>query len=444
MTVRLRHFFSTALWEINTAECSRVKRYSLKSLQFLLLVFRNFWRDQCLLQASALAFTSILSLVPFLAILFAILAGFGLQHQLEPLILEQLSAGSQEVAGRIIRYIDNTSMKSLGFYGLLTLFVTVFMLLDNVESSFNTIWGVKETRTLRSKLGGYIGVILSTPVLVFSTISVTTFIESQDAFQWLLLTAHGGELLLYLLRFFPYLVIWATLTFVYLIIPNTVVRLRPALTGAVIAGILWQIAQWGYIHFQIGFARNNAIYGAMAALPIFMLWIYVSWLILLFGVEIVHVQQNIKNLKREIRAGAISFRVRELLTLAILQTVATAVTSGRQGVTGEELSDNLDLPERLLDELLDNLVATGFIRTIPGDPPRYTAAGDLQNILVADVLTALLDSAGGWQPLSLTEGEFCLAELLAKGDECRAATLAGISLQQIVEIEALAKRRAAH
>jgi membrane protein len=444
MTVRLRHFFSTALWEINTAECSRVKRYSLKSLQFLLLVVRNFWRDQCLLQASALAFTSILSLVPFLAILFAILAGFGLQHQLEPLVLEQLSAGSQEVAGRIIRYIDNTSMKSLGVYGLLTLFVTVFMLLDNVESSFNTIWGVKETRTLRSKLGGYIGVILSTPVLVFSATTVTTFIESQDVFQWLLLAAHGGELLLYLLRFFPYLLIWVTLTFVYLIIPNTVVRLRPALTGAVIAGILWQIAQWGYIHFQIGFARNNAIYGAMAALPIFMLWIYVSWLILLFGVEIVHVQQNIKNLKREIRAGSISFRVRELLTLAILQTVATAITSGRQGVTGEELGDNLDLPERLLDELLDNLIATGFLRTIPGDPPRYTAAGDLQDIMVADVLTALLDSAGGWQPLSLTEGEFCLAELLAEGDECRAATLAGISLQRIVEIEALAKRRAAH
>ncbi|MBP1728434.1 MAG: tRNA-processing RNAse [Deltaproteobacteria bacterium] len=444
MTVRLRHFFSTALWEINTAECSRVKRYSLKSLQFLLLVFRNFWRDQCLLQASALAFTSILSLVPFLAILFAILAGFGLQHQLEPLILEQLSAGSQEVAGRIIRYIDNTSMKSLGFYGLLTLFVTVFMLLDNVESSFNTIWGVKETRTLRSKLGGYIGVILSTPVLVFSTISVTTFIESQDAFQWLLLTAHGGELLLYLLRFFPYLVIWATLTFVYLIIPNTVVRLRPALTGAVIAGILWQIAQWGYIHFQIGFARKNAIYWAMAALPIFMIWIYVSWLILLFGVEIVHVKQNIKNLKREIRAGSISFRVRELLTLAILQTVVTAAVNGKGGVTEAELGDNLDLPERLLEELLRNLVSTGFLKTVPGETPVYTAAGNPQDILVADVLTALLDSAGGWQPLALTEGESCLAELLAKGDESRAATLADISLLQVAESAALAKRRDAH
>jgi len=444
MTGRLRHFLSTTLWEIDLATCSSLMRCSIKSLQFLLLVARNFWRDQCLLKASALAFTSILSLVPFLAILFAILAGFGLQHQLEPLILEQLSAGSQEVASRIIRYIDNTSMKSLGFYGLLTLLAAVFMLLDNVEDSFNAIWGVKETRTLRSKLGGYIGVILSTPVLVFSTISVTTFIESQDFFQWLLQTAHFGELFLYMLRLFPYLVIWATLTFVYLIIPNTVVRLRPALTGAVIAGILWQIAQWGYIHFQIGFARNNAIYGAMAALPIFMLWIYVSWLILLFGVEIVHVQQNIKNLKREIRAGAISFRVRELLTLAILQSVATAVTSGRRGVTGEELGDNLDLPERLLHELLDNLVETGFLRIIPGDPPRYSAAGDLENILVADVLAALLDSAGGWQPLSLTEGEFCLAELLAEGDKCRAATLDGISLRQIVELEALAKRRAAH
>jgi len=426
------------------AECSRLKRSGIKLLQFLLLVVRNFWRDQCLLKASALAFTSILSLVPFLAILFAILAGFGLQHQLEPLVLEQLSAGSQEVASRIIRYIDNTSMRSLGFYGLLTLLAAVFMLLDTVEDSFNAIWGVKETRTLRNKLGGYIGVILSTPVLVFSTLSITTFIESQEFFQWLLRTAYVDELFLYMLRFFPYLVIWATLTFLYLIIPNTLVRFRPALTGAVVAGFLWQIAQWGYIHFQIGFARNNAIYGAMAALPIFMLWIYVSWLILLFGVEIVHVQQNIKNLKREIRAGSISFRVRELLTLAILQSVAAAVTSGRAGVTGEELGDILDLPERLLDELLDNLVVTGFVRTIPGETPLYTAAGDLQNILVADVLAALLDSAGDWQPLSLTEGESCLAELLAKGDECRATTLAGISLLQVVEIEPLAKSRTAH
>ena len=444
MTGRLRHFFSTALWEIDLTECRILKRCSIKQLQFLLLVFRNFWRDQCLLQASALAFTSILSLVPFLAILFAILAGFGLQHQLEPLVLEQLSAGSQEVASRIIRYIDNTSMKSLGLYGLLTLFVTVFMLLDTVENAFNTIWGVTETRKLRSKLGGYIGVILSTPLLVFSTISVTTFIESQDIFQWLLSTAHVGELFLQMLRFFPYLVIWTTLTFVYLIIPNTVVRLRPALIGAVIAGILWQVAQWGYIHFQIGFARNNAIYGAMAALPIFMLWIYVSWLILLFGVEIVHVQQNIKNIKREIRAGSISFRVRELLTLAILQSVATAVTGGKEGLSGADLGDDLDLPERLLEELLRNLVTTGFLKTVSSQPPVYTVVGDLQDIMVADVLSALLDSAGGWQPLSLTEGESCLAELLAEGDECRATTLAGISLLQLVESEALAKRRAAH
>jgi membrane protein len=182
----------------------------------------------------------------------------------------------------------------------------------------------------------------------------------------------------------------------------------------------------------------------MAALPIFMIWIYVSWLILLFGVEIVHVQQNIKNLRREIRAGAISFRVRELLTLAILQSVATAVTGGREGLSGAELGDDLDLPERLLEELLSNLVATGFLRTVPGQPPVYTAAADLQDILVADVLSALLDSAGGWQPLALTEGESCLAELLAEGDECRAATLDGISLRQLAGNEALAKRRAAH
>lgn len=444
ITGRLRHYFSTSLWEIDPAANSGFNRYRIKTMQFMTLVVRNFWRDQCLLQASALAFTTILSLVPFLAILFAILAGFGLQHQLEPLVLEQLSAGSQEVAGRIIRYIDNTSMKSLGFYGLLTLFVTVFMLLDNVESAFNAIWGVTETRTIRSKLGGYIGVILSMPVLVFSAISVTTFVENQDIFIWLLRTAHIGDFFLYMLHFVPFLIIWIALTCVYLIIPNTSVRLRPAFSGALIAGTFWQIAQWGYIHFQFGFARNNAIYGTMAALPTFMLWIYVSWLILLFGVEIVHVQQNIKNLKREIRAGSISFRVRELLTLAILQNVATSLASGNEGMTEAELGDILDLPQKILEELLRNLVATGFLRPVPGQPQLFTAVGNLQDIMVADVLTALRDSAGAWQPLVLTEGESCLAELLTKADHCSTETLAGISLLQIAGSAVAAKRRAAH
>jgi membrane protein len=444
MTGRLRHYFSVALWEIDPAACSLFKGYSVKSLQFLLLVTRNFWRDQCLLKASALAFTSILSLVPFLAILFAILAGLGLQHQLAPLVLEQLSAGSQEVASRIISYIDNTSMGSLGFYGLLTLIVAVFMLLDTVEETFNAIWGVRETRTIRNKLGGYSGVIVGTPLLIFAAISATTFIESQDIFKWLLHTARVGELFLSLLRLFPYLVIWTALTFVYLIIPNTRVRLRPALTGAVIAGTAWQLAQWGYIHFQFGFARNNAIYGTMAALPIFMLWIYVSWLILLFGVEIVHVQQNSTNLKREIRAGSISFRVRELLTLAILQQTAAEVAGGRRGVTATELADNLDLPERLLEELLLNLVASGFLDEDPGQPVLYTVAGDLEEVMIADVLAALRDSGGGWQPLRLTAGESYLDGLLARIDDCAAANLAGVSLKDIALPKTSAKGRAAH
>lgn len=444
LTARLRHFFATTLWEIDPEGGSAIKRCTIHSLQFLVLVARNFWRDQCLLQASALAFTSILSLVPFLALLFAILAGFGLQHQLAPLVLEQLSAGSQEVASNIIRYIDNTAMGSLGFYGLLTLIVTVFMLLDNVEGSFNAIWGVEETRTLRNKLGGYGAVILSTPLLVFAAITITTFIESREIFRWLLQAAHVGDFFLQLLRLVPYLIIWAALTFIYLIIPNTVVKLRPALTGAIIAGTLWQAAQWGYIHFQIGFARNNAIYGTMAALPTFMLWIYVSWLILLFGVEIVHVQQNSKNLKREIRAGAISFRVRKLLTLAILQDVAVAVAAGKQGVSAEELADHLDLPERLLEELLSYLTTKGFIVALPGQQTLYTTAGDLGEILVADVLTELRDAGGSWQPLVLTAGESYLDELLARADEQANASLAGLTLGSIAAAAATVKSRGAH
>lgn len=428
---KIKLYFTKTIWEREPADCAGARRCWLVVSQYFLIVLRNSWRNQSFLRASALAFTTLLALVPLLAILFSILKGLGVQNQVAPFLLGQLSAGSQEVAAKIINYIDNTNMTSLGGVGFAGLLFTVIMLLDSVEDAFNEIWLVKETRTLSIKFGGYLVLIICTPLLIFTALSMTTFLESRSAFHWFLTTAHLGDSLPYLLYIIPHLVVWVALTFLYMVVPNTKVNFGAALRGAFLAATLWQFVQWLYVHFQLGVAKNNIIYGTMAALPTFMLWIYVSWLILLFGVEVVHAQQNIKSLKREIRLGPLSQKLRELLSLAILQEMALAFGNKASGFRGEHFGEVLDLPEKLVKELLINLMEEGFILSTADDPPVYTLVQNPEKIMISAVLGALRDTSSGWQPLSFTKGESDLADLLAQVECFGTDKLAGISLRDI-------------
>jgi len=410
------------------------RRHVVRFLQIVLLTVRNFWNDQCMLRASALAFTTILSLVPFLALTFAVLKGFGVQNRVEPLVMEQLSGGSQEIATRIIDYINNTNMGSLGVFGLLALVITVITLLGNIEEALNVVWGVDETRSLQRKFSDYLSVVVVGPILIFTAVSMTSFLQSQSLVRWLVENSYVGDLLLYLLHLIPYMITWIALVFLYIFIPNTVVRIRPAILGGVLAGTCWQLAQWGYIHFQVGVAKYNAIYGTMAVLPIFMVWIYTSWLIVLFGAEMVHALQNIKIFRRELRAPAINFRLRELLALAILQDVVTAFVTGTDNWTAKRLEDELELPERVLRELLDELVAGGLLLTTTGDPPAYQPAREPDQIMLSEVLNILRDFGGSWQPQRLTGNEEKLQKIIAEVDAAASGALAGMTLRDLAEI----------
>jgi membrane protein len=413
-----------------------VQRLGARSAQIILLAIRNFWNDQCMLRASALAFTTVLSLVPFLALTFAVLKGFGVQNRVEPLVMEQLSGGSQEVASRIIAYINNTSMGSMGVFGLLALVVTVITLLGNIEEALNAVWGVEETRSLQRKFSDYLSVVVVGPILIFTAVSMTSFLQSQSLVKWLVENSYAGDILLYLLHLIPYMITWVALVFVYIFIPNTAVRIRPAIVGGVLAGTCWELAQWGYIHFQVGVAKYNAIYGTLAVLPIFMVWIYTSWLIVLFGAEMVHAIQNLKVFRRELRAPAINFRLRELLAFAILQDVVTAFVKGTEYWTAKRLEDELELPARVLEELLDELVAGGLLLTTTGDPPVYQPAREPDQIMLSDVLNILRDFGGSWQPQRLTGDEERLQKIIAEVDAAAAGALAGMTMRDLAGIRA--------
>jgi membrane protein len=250
----------------------------------------KFIDDRCTTLASALSFSSMLSIVPFLAIVFAILKALDVHTTLAPMLLSNLAVGSQEIVVRILRYIDNTRVGSLGAVGLVTLFLSVIATLDNVEEAFNQICGIGRGKAVHHKLRDYLIVIFSIPLLIGLAVTITTSLQHRGVVQWFLRLPGVGHLLL--LHIVPYLSIWIALVCLYQFIPNLQIRFRHALAGGLIAGTAWQLAQWTFIHFQLGVSRHNAIYGTLSLLPVFMIWIYTCWVIVLAGMEIVWYLHN--------------------------------------------------------------------------------------------------------------------------------------------------------
>ncbi len=427
----IKAFFTTTLWEMDPDSYRGARRHAVKYLQIMALVMRDFRADQCLLHASALSFTTIMSLVPFFALAFAILKGLGVQNKLEPFILEQVSAGSEVIVDRIITYINNTNMTSLGAIGLLALVVTVITLLGNIEEAFNIIWGVKETRSLHRKFSDYLSVLVSAPLLMLAAMSLSTTLQSQTFVQWVIANTYLGDFLLYGIRFVQHLTVWAALVFLYIFIPNTKVRFKSALIGGILAGTLWQLVQWGYIHFQVGAAKYNAIYGTLAVLPIFMVWIYTSWLVVLLGVELVCAHQNIRTFRRELRI-TVSHGLKELLALALLQSITEAYYFGNPPLSVEALAEKLDIPIRVVRELLGILEEAGYLLETAGDAPTYHPARDIEHISVTDVLHTLKNFGGSCKISKTTREEELLMGILAKADNSATAALAGMTLKDLI------------
>lgn len=251
------------------------------------MLVAKFIADRCLMYASALSFSGMLSIVPFLAIVFAILKALDVHNVLAPLILANVPAAAHGFVTGILHYIGKTDVGSLGAVGLLTLFMSVMAMLDSVEEAFNRIWGLERGKSVHHKLRDYLIVIFSIPLLITLTVTITTTLQHQGVVQWFFRLPGFGSLLLTLFRLIPYLCIWIALYCLYQFIPNTRVRFGSALAGGVIAGTVWQATQLAHIHFQFGVSRYNAIYGTLALLPAFMIWIYTSWVIVLAGMEIV-------------------------------------------------------------------------------------------------------------------------------------------------------------
>jgi membrane protein len=396
-------------------------------------LIQDFLDDRCLLWASSLSFATILSLVPFLALAFAVLKGLGVHNILEPVILGRLAAGSHDVADRIVTYINNTKMGSVGAIGLVTLIVTVISLLGNVEEAFNAIWGVKETRPFIRKFSDYVSVVVSAPILFLAATSISTTLQSQSFVNWLIQTRYVGSLVLSLFQIVPYLSICAALIFLYIFVPNTKVRFSSALLGGMLAGVIWQIAQWGYIHFQVGVSKYNAIYGTLSALPVFMIWMYTSWIIILFGVEIVSAHQNRRTYIEETHHMSLSYAERELISLVLLVASARSYYRDEPPWTCDRYVAETGVPARVVKELLAQLVEQKYLVATEGDDPTYIPVRAPEHMYVSVILEDLRNYGQSFELRGMNEIRDVLQNALSRMKPCLDVPGNGFTVKDLVE-----------
>jgi membrane protein len=413
-------FFTTTLWHSRRGERSAIHWLLIRLVRTMILSVQGFVRHQGPLRASALTFYTLLSLVPVAAMAFGIAKGFGFERRLQQELLDKFSA-QQEVVSQVIGFaqnmLDNTRGGMIAGIGIVVLFWAVIKVLGNIENAFNHIWGVRSRAFIR-KLSDYLTIMLICPVLVIMSGSVTVFITSQVSamsgrFELLQM---AGPAIYVGLKLLPYALIWVLFTLIYMIMPNTRVRFDGALLAGIIAGSAYQAIQAAYIYFQIIVAKYNAIYGSFAALPLFLLWLQISWFIVLIGAEISHAYQNSDHMDETAGGREISIAQRRLLALTVCRHVVRLFHQGQPAQTTMQIADALALPPALVDNLSDLLIKGNMLVRIDpesGNDMALQPARDIGNMTVTNVIAALEDVGSDSHPLTQLPDAEMLAETLS-------------------------------
>lgn len=391
-------FFRRDIWRIHSKKLPRSQSLFLRQLRIFLLALRGFDEDKCQLRASALTFYSLLSIVPMVAMAFGIAKGFGLENLLEKLLMERLP-GQEEVVGQIIafarNFLENTKGGLIAGFGVALLFWSVIGVLGNIETSFNDIWGIKKGRTLGRKFSDYLAIMLICPILFITSTSATVLIASQIKMiiQKIALLGVFSPIIYTLLKILPFAVLWILFTYIYIFLPNTNVNFKSGIFGGIIAGTIYQVVQWIYIKFQIGAGNAGAIYGSFAALPLFLYWLRLSWLIVLFGAEISFAEQNVETYEFEPDSHRVKFTFKQLVALRVAQLLTRDFCDGKRPKDASEISQELELPYRLANQVIFDLTEAGVLAEVKVDGkhvPCYHPAVDPHRLTIKTVMDMLV------------------------------------------------------
>ncbi len=430
---KIKQFFTVTLWQDIPEQANAVWRGMINGLRVGYIVIRELAKGELNLRAMSLVFTTLLSLVPLIAVSFSVLKAFGVHNQIEPFLLgllEPLGPKSTEITTNIIGFVENIKVGVLGTLGVATLFYTIIALIQKIEKAFNFVWRVKRARTLARRFTDYLSVVMIGPVLVVTALGVAASVLNHDVALALRSIEPFGTIVLAITKLLPYLMIIAAFTFLYKFIPNTSVKLGPAISGATVAGVLWITVGTMFATFVASSSKYTAIYSSFAILFFFMIWLYLAWLILLTGSQVAFYLQHPK-LVRYGDDYQLSPRLKEKEGLAVMVLVAKQFLQWGSALSLQELEKKTALTGDVLLELVTTLEAGGLLVELAGDESRYQPGQDIAEIKVAKILHCLRSSREHDNHPQIPIDER-VEQLFGKLDDAQLAILDNLSLRQLV------------
>jgi len=433
---QIHYFFNITLWQEPPKQVNILFRWLIDSVRVSFIVIRELTKGELNLRAMSLVFTTLLSLVPLIAVAFSVLKAFGVHNQLEPFLLsalEPLGPQGAEITNNIIGFVQNIKVGVLGSLGVAMLFYTIIALIQKIENAFNFVWRIQQARTLARRFTDYLSVVMIGPVLVVTAMGIAATVMNNEVVVSLQAIEPFGTLLLFVSKLIPYLMIILAFTFLYMFIPNTRVEFKSAFIGGIVAGVLWVTIGKIFASFVASSSSYTAIYSSFAILFFFMIWLYLGWLILLTGSQVAFYLQHPKLVRLGRQSYSLSPRQREQEGLWLMVLIAKQFYQQKPALTLQELEHHTQLATELLQELLLALEKGALIVEVVSEEMSYVPATDSSEIKVKHILDCLRQAEEVTELESKSKATKPVTILLQKLDENQASVLANMTLRDLCQ-----------
>jgi len=432
----IHYFFTIALWQEPPKQANIFFRWLIDSMRVTFIVVRELTKGELNLRAMSLVFTTLLSLVPLIAVAFSVLKAFGVHNQLEPFLLsalEPLGPQGADITNNIIGFVQNIKVGVLGSLGVAMLFYTIIALVQKIENAFNFVWRIQQARTLARRFTDYLSVVMIGPVLVVTAMGLAATVMNNEVVLSLQAIEPFGTLLLFVSKLIPYLMIILAFTFLYMFIPNTRVEFKSAFIGGIVAGVLWVTIGKVFASFVASSSSYTAIYSSFAILFFFMIWLYLGWLILLTGSQVAFYLQHPKLVRLGRQSYSLSPRQREQEGLWVMVLIAKQFYLQKPALTLQDLELQTQLATELLQELLHSLEQGALIVELASEEMSYVPATDSTEIKVKSILDCLRQAEEITGLESKSKANQTVLTLLQKIDENQEAVLAKLTLRELCQ-----------
>jgi membrane protein len=431
--VQIKQFVQRDLWTTDLRSLRGASRVAVRTIRLAVAVSLEFRHRLLDARAAGLVYTTLLSLVPFLAVVFSVLKAFGVHHQTEPVLaqlLEPLGPKGQEITQQVIAFVDNLEIGVLGVLGVAGLFYTTYSLINKVEQSLNAIWQVRHGRSWTRKFTDYLSVVLVGPVLVVTALGLLASVQSQTLVQRVLQFEPLGSSVVTLAKFVPFLLLAGVFSFIYKFVPNTQVRLGSALVGGASAAVLWGLAGMAFAKFVAGSGQYGAIYSGFAIVLLLLIWLYAAWLIVLVGAQVAFFHQHPTAYQSTLMWQQPTLALRERIALTVVAALTRRFLKGEGPIRPTELAGELRLAASLVEDQVDQLVKHGFLgRTT--EPQGVTLIKPPESTSVTEVLDAVREVKAS-EALIPTHAKDPVADALSRRDQAVEKALAGVTLRSLV------------